>query len=155
MNVYSFCSSQSMGLLARSRPSPDVLLSTTASKGSSCPWILNAQISPAEGESTVRRSVGNLQAEDSASAGPDLQGPNFYLISSIHSESSRLNLWRSALHVHFIKKKKYESVTCMGMSPSRSLCRLCMRSVFSQFLASLEDFPLLCAQSGIKQLANS
>lgn len=80
-----------MGLLARSRPSPDVLLSTTASKGSSCPWILNAQISPAE-ESIVRMSVGNLQAEDSASAGPDSQAPNFYLISSIHSESSQLSL---------------------------------------------------------------
>lgn len=50
MNVYSFCSSQSMGLLARSRPSPDVLLSTTASKGNSWPCILNAQISPAGGQ---------------------------------------------------------------------------------------------------------
>lgn len=64
MNVYSFCSSQSMGLLARSRPSPDVLLSTTASKGSSWPWILKAQISPAEGCKTVNGDPENCQIED-------------------------------------------------------------------------------------------
>ena len=56
MNVYSFWSSQSMGLLARSRPSPDVLLSTTASKGNSWPCILNAQISPA-GRQNERASI--------------------------------------------------------------------------------------------------
>lgn len=75
MNVYSFCSSQSMGLLARSRPSPDVLLSTTASKGSSWPWILNAQISPVEGRKTADGDPENFQAEDRVSPGPNLQTP--------------------------------------------------------------------------------
>lgn len=44
--MYSFWVSQSTGLLALSTPSPDVLFKTTASNGASCPWILNAQISP-------------------------------------------------------------------------------------------------------------
>lgn len=50
MKVYSFWVSQSTGPLALRTPSPDVLFRTTASNGASCPWILNAQISPEQEE---------------------------------------------------------------------------------------------------------
>lgn len=46
VKVCSFCNSQSSFSLVRMTPSPVDLSSTTASKGTFCPWILKPQISP-------------------------------------------------------------------------------------------------------------
>ena len=105
MNVYSFCSSQSMGLLARSRPSPDVLLSTTASKGSSWPWILNAQISPAGGWKAESGDPENGQTEHRASTGPDLQTQNQTISSTQIIVKAEAAFRDSDQHVHVLDGK--------------------------------------------------
>lgn len=57
VKVCSFCSSQSSFSLVRMTPSPVDLSSTTASKGTFCPWILKPQISPERHGKRPKESV--------------------------------------------------------------------------------------------------